>query len=98
MDEPKCGNHPVIAQIRKITSHLEARELSFVDNRFVGKGSNIKTYLVFLDRIVDGVTGVIAQYKQFAFKIIRLVDMIRAGDKHLFHLRLDTECRRTDPV
>src|SRR5687768_8647452 len=43
-------------------------------------------------------TGIVAQYKQSAFKIIGVVDMIRTGDEHLFHFGFYTECGSADIV
>ncbi len=98
VDEAKGGDHAFVAEVGEIVADLAAGQLAFIDDGFIGEGGHVEADGVLFDRVVDGVAGVIAKKEQLPFEIVRLFDMIGAGDEDLFHFRFYGEGGRADAV
>ena len=42
--------------------------------------------------------GIIPEYKKFAFKFFRIIDMIRTGNEYLFDIRFNRKSSRSDTI
>src|SRR4249920_86185 len=66
---------------------LHTRELTFVNDRFVREGSQIKPDRIFLNRTLYQVTGIIPEDEKFPFEFFGMADMIRTCNEYLFNIR-----------
>ena len=77
-------------------AQLRTGQLPFVYNNLMRKRRNVKTYLILLNSVVNGMADIVAQYKQLSFKLIGIRNMVGASNKNLFNLRLNRQSRLTN--
>ena len=68
MYQSKSAGHAFIGQVGKITANLVAGKLPFVHHRFVRQRSNIKTYCILFNCLLNKMGSIISENKKFPFE------------------------------
>ena len=93
MDHPKRRTCFRIRQIFEVITNLNRTQLSFINQLLTRKRSHIKTNRVIARYACNLMRNIIAENKQFSFKIFIRFHIKRTFHKKHFHYRFNTFCQ-----